>query len=59
MWASILEALMKFLLTAWEKYSVSVGRDVPSNPGLKRELDDKLAEWEKRTGADKCDLPRR
>lgn len=58
MWASVLEAVLKFLLATWEKFSVVAGRDVTSNPGLKRELDDKLSEWEKRTGADKCDLPR-
>ena len=59
MWASVIQALSVFLLGLWKQMANPIGTDVPSNPQVKKDLDDKLAEWEQRTGADKCDLPRR
>jgi hypothetical protein len=59
MWASILEAAMRFLLAVWKDFAKPAGGDAPSNTAVKQVLDDNLGAWEKKTGADKCDLPRR
>ncbi len=59
MWASLLDTIIKFLLALWKDLAKPAGGDAPANPEIKQTLDDNLNDWEKRTGADKCDLPRR
>lgn len=51
MLASIITAILDFLLGLWKEETHTVGEDAPANPGLRAKLNDKLAAWKAKTGA--------